>query len=193
MKNFVHSSQPREFFLWIDLKRDMISKNNYKVGSFFSIPQNENQDNLMFLPNDKFNGFVSPFQANLLWNYEAEYNLEIHRRRYYSNYPSRLEAIFLFDNKETAKIYQKRHSNHVLKRELKKVKSCGNYILSNHDCGWIDFLKERGMKDNQTHFNVCKSYWEGINVIDTKLTHYGKPWSVKPIIEMLYLGEINFL
>jgi hypothetical protein len=84
-----------------------MANNNSKAKlSFFSVPRGN--DNLMFIPNPNFKGgFISPFQVNLLGNYMAECNLEIHRNMYFNSHPSRLNAVFLFENKDDATIIEK--------------------------------------------------------------------------------------
>lgn len=151
MENLFISEEPGEFFVWVDPNYFIANWNLNVVGTFTSTPDTMNDDNLMFIPNPKFNNFISPFQANLLWSYLAEYNLEVHRREYFRKYPSRLSAIFLFETKEEALKYSTRYQLHVCKRELKTVRSVGKYHFSRHDCSWIDFLRLGGYYDFSIH------------------------------------------
>jgi hypothetical protein len=177
--------------VWIN-PNDFIANNNSKANqSFFSVPLGN--ENLMFIPNPNFKGgFVSPFQVNLLGNYLAEYKLELHRNSYFSTHPSRLNAIFLFDNEKDAAKYRERNLDHVGNRVLKVAKSVGNYIYSKHDSSWIDFLRLPGWKDNETIFNTCNAYWEGKQLFDCELEHFGKKWIEDPIWEILFYGTISF-
>lgn len=191
MRNLSTDHERKEFFVWINLN-DIMIKTNYEVGEFFSIPENNKKDNLMFLPNPNYGGFVSPFQGNLLRNYLAEYNLEISRRSYYSSYPSRLNALFLFEQEYEAKRYSLLNPDHIANRDLKKVISKNKYILSKHDANWIDFLRLPHSMDQETIHNVCKSYWEGEVVKDCNLVSLGKQWSKEPLFEILYQGNVSF-
>lgn len=192
MAYLIKSSEIKTFYVWIN-PNDFMPKHNSKIGSFFSMSQGNNNDHLMFIPNPDFKGgFVSPFQANLLGSYISEYYLEQHRMRHFNSYPSRLNAIFLFESKEDAKAYRKRNLDHVGKRVLKTTESVGNYIYSKHDSSWIDFLRFPGWKDKDTIFDTCQAYWEGKRVIDCDLEHFGKKWSEDPIWEILLNGKILF-
>lgn len=191
MSNLIDNSEPRDFFVWIDLN-DIMVKNNYEIGSFFSMPESSDNDNLMFLPNPKHCGFISPFQGNLLRNYLAEYNLEISRRKYFKSYPSRLSALFLFENESGAHKYMRANPAHVSNRVLKKVKSEANFIRSKHDSCWIDFLRLPHSMDDDTIHNVCNSYWCGKIAVDAGLISLGKPWIREPLFEILYKGHVSF-
>lgn len=99
----------------------------------------------MFLPNPSSRTFVSPFQNNLLRAYMAEFNLEMSRERSFSEYPSRLHAIFLLDSEEEAEKYAKHHPEHVSKRVLKQARTAGSYTFSRHDASWVDFFRRTGI------------------------------------------------
>ncbi len=145
----------------------------------------------MFIPNENFSGFISPFQANLLWSYKAEYNLEMSRRKYFIDYPSRLRAIFLFDTEEEARKYHNENARHVEGRKLILVKSVGKYCFSKHDCNWIDFLRLKVGSDNNTIHSICESYWKGNTVESNVLLHRGHTWKKSPIFEIIYLGVVK--
>jgi hypothetical protein len=191
MVGLIKGSVAKNFYVWVN-PNDFVANNNSKENqSFFSVPSGN--ENLMFIPNSNFKGgFVSPFQVNLLGNYLAEYNLELHRNSYFSTYPSRLNAIFLFDNKKDAAKYRERNLDHVGNRVLKVAKSVGNYTCSKHDSSWIDFLRLPGWKDKETIFHTCNAYWEGKLVNDCGLEHFGKRWTEDPIWEILFNGTISF-
>lgn len=193
MENLVVSEKHVELYVWVDPNNFMANWNLNIVGTFTSTPDNIDSDNLMFIPNPGFNGFVSPFQGNLLWSYLAEYNLELCRREYFKNYPSRLRAIFLFETKEEAFKYRERNPWHVGKRELKAVKTVNKYYFSRHDCSWIDFLRLPYGKEEETISLACSSYWKGETVKQCRLLHGDKPWSEAPIFEVLLIGRVDLV
>ena len=88
--------------------------------------------------------------------------------------------------------YLSRHMAHVAGRILKKVHTVGKYAYSTHDSSWVDFLRLNHSCDDQTIYEVTQSYWRGINCADCELMSMGKPWTGPPILEVLYLGRIDF-
>lgn len=192
MSNIVSGNTERDFHIWIDPSNIIIQHQIKFTGGFTSIPQNESNENLMFIPNPDFKGFVSFFQNNLLTRYIAEYNLELCRRHSFQQYPARLQAIFLLDSEQEAQGYRERHPKHVGNRVLRKIKTVGEYIYSKHDSSWVDFLISLGMKDQETINNCTKCYWNGTLVKDCELQSLGKPWTQDPIVEVLFLGRIEF-
>jgi len=194
MSNMLKGKDEKLFCCWVDHDFFM-ADHNYKVGSFTSsnLLPTESDDYLMFIKNKDFNNSVSPFQYRLLNNYLAEYNLELCRRKYFTNYPNRLSAIFLFDTETEAYKYKEINFDHVAGRCLRKTKSSGDYLYSRHDCSWIDFLRLDGVKDKETIHSATQCYWKGIKVEDCELKHWGKKWSNEPISEILYYGRIDFI
>ena len=146
----------------------------------------------MFIPNPKCQGFVGVFQNNILRQYIAEYNLELSRQASFAQFPSRLHSIFLFETESEAHKYRDRHPWHVENRKLKKVKTVGPYCYSCHDSSWVDFLRIGLSMDAQTIDNVSRSYWSGERVERAQLVAIGKPWTQPAIIEVLFLGRIDF-
>jgi hypothetical protein len=193
MQNLFVSENSLQLYVWVDPNDFVANWNLNVVGSFTSTPDASDGDNLMFIPNPKFNNFVSPFQANLLWSYAAEYNLELHRRKYYPKYPSRLKATFLFETKEEASKYRERNREHVAGRELRTVSSIGRYCFSRHDCSWVDFLRLRGSLDDTSISAVCDCYWRGETVEQNKLLHRDQSWSECPIFEVLFMGRVDLV
>lgn len=123
----------------------------------------------------------------------AEYNLEMGREHLgFDQYPSRLNAIYLFDGEAEAHKYKTRHLSHVGDRILKKAHSVSACIYSKHDSSWVDFLRLTHSVDAQSISNVSKAYWSGAKVRDYELSSMGTPWSVDPVIEVLFLGRIEF-
>jgi hypothetical protein len=192
MKNLISSREPKSFYVWVNPK-DMFAYHNANlVGSFVSVTNQE--DNLMFLPNAEFSGYISPFQGNLLRTYLAEYKLEIARKSHYAGYPSRLVATFLFEEEEEALKYKETHGIHVGHRELMKATTAGEYIYSKHDLGWIDFLRSPLILDEEVIQYIAHSYWEGESVKNFKLELMEKFLSAvtQPVYEILYIGRIDF-
>lgn len=192
MGNLISSEEPRTFFVWVHTKDIYANFNANMVGSFVSIKSKE--DNLMFLPNKNFGGYISPFQGNLLRSYQAEYNLELTRTQYFSQYPSRLTATFLFENESEAIKYKELHSYHVGNRELKMGTTVDHYLYSRHDLSWIDFLKSPLLTDEKIAEKIVRNYWEGKSVENFKLELMEKSLGVvaDPIFEILYIGRIDF-
>jgi len=122
----------------------------------------------------------------------VEYGLEIERRKSFTDFPSRLESIFLFDTEQEAINYSERHPDHVGSRLLKVAKSPGKYIYSTHDSSWIDFIRINHSVDLPTFELLSRSYWEGKNAKDFQLESFDKPWTLNPIREILFLGRIDF-
>jgi len=102
MTNLVEGHQVRDFWLWVD-PRDWLARHTITLtGAFVSSPADASAPALMFLPNPAFNTFIGPFQNNLLRNYIGEYNLELTRSSSFSQYPCRLQAIFLIGSENDA-------------------------------------------------------------------------------------------
>lgn len=191
IKNLVTSEEPKTFYVWINPK-DMYTMHNARIGSFVSVRNKE--DNLMFLPNPKFSGYISPFQENLLKTYLTEYLLEVERKDHFNDYPSRLSSTFLFDSEQEALIYRDTHMSHVSERELKKCNTVGKYTYSKHDLGWVDFLRSPFIVDDNTKAQMVTSYWKGVSVIDFTLEITGNPIKAitDSVFEILFTGRIDF-
>lgn len=192
MENLVSSEELRTFYVWVHTKDIYTNFNANMVGSFVSIESQE--DNLMFLPNKGFSGYISPFQGNLLRSYYAEYSLEMIRKQDFSKYPSRLVATFLFENKSEALKYKQAHEHHIGNRELKEGHTVGAYSYSRHDLTWIDFLKSPLLTDKKLMETIARHYWQGKSVENFKLELMEKALGVTgdPIFEILYIGRIDF-
>jgi hypothetical protein len=193
MENLFSSEEPKHFYVWINPKDVYAYYNALMMGSFFSVSNRE--DNLMFLPNQNFSGYISPFQSNLLRGYQTEHNLELVRKNKFKEYPSRLVSTFLFENEDDAMLYKDFHDFHVSQRELKKGVTVGAYTYSRHDLSWIDFLKSPLLVDNHVKNEMHYAYWEGKSVENFKLELMEKPLSAvaQSIYEILFLGRIDFL
>ena len=191
IQNLFMDIKERDFYVLVD-PDSFLAVHNMKMGGYFSVHPESGSDNLMFIMNPKGKSFISPFQSNLIRKYLAEYNFEIGRRQYFPDYPSRLEAVFLFETEKEAHKYISRYEKQVSDRILKKVKTNGQYCYSLHDSSWVDFSRLTGWKDNDTIDTVCKAYWSGQKVEDQRLKSIGKVWSEEAIIEVLYNGCVDF-
>jgi len=192
MDNIIRDKSTRDFFVYVDPADWLIQHQVGLAGSFASTPCNNGCDSLMFLPNPRFSSAISPFHNNVLRNYRAEYNLEVDRQRWFPQYPSRLQAIFLFDSEDHARCYGTRHPEHVATRILKRVKSSGPYIYSLHDSSWVNFLRQNHSLNQATVNKVSRSYWSGTRVEQCELLSLGKTWTQAPIVEALFIGRIDF-
>ncbi len=184
---------PRDFWVWVNPSNWLVKHQISVVGCFVSAGHvGRANSNLPFIPNPKFKGDVSPFSIGVTHYYTAEYNFEINREHYFHEYPSRLNAIYLLRSEAESLQYKERHMGHVGGRVLKKVYTVGQYAYSTHDSSWVDFLRLNHGCDDQTVHDVTQAYWRGANVSDCQLRSMGAPWTESPIIEVLYLGRINF-
>ena len=181
-----------DFFVWINPKDSFIQHQVGIVGSFASAQFADPKTALMFIPNPNFKSGITPFQNNLLRDYMAEYNLEVDRLKWFLKYPSRLHSIFLFDSEIEANNYAIKHPEHVGDRKLKKVKTVGSYTYSKHDSSWVNFLRLPHGIDVGSINDISKSYWAGIKVEERELKSFGKPWTESPVMEILFLGRVDF-
>lgn len=193
MPSNLHCGQSlREFWVWVNPSSWLV-RHQISVGCFISAGSvDRGESNLPFIPNPKFTGDVSPFSIGITHQYTAEYNLEINREHFFPEYPSRLNAIYLLQSEAEAIAYKERHMSHVGGRVLKKVHSVGSHAYSIHDSSWVDFLRINHSCDDQTIHDATQAYWRGANVADCSLRSMGAPWTESPILEILYLGRIDF-
>jgi len=192
--NLFKTYEPIDFYIWVDTENWLVKYHLQHINQFFSGGLvGEKNTNLMFIPNPEFKGRdVSVFHQGLLWNYLPEYNLELSRLKDFTEYPSRLNALYLFPTEENAQKYAQLHPEHISGRVMMKCKSKGSCLYSIHDLGWIDFLRNSLMIDDKSMDNIAKSYWSGVKVIDCKLESLGKPWTQEPITEVLLIGVVEF-
>jgi hypothetical protein len=195
MTKFFSSAELVDFWVWVNPENWLVRHQISIVGGFFSggLMPSDKKSNLMFTPNPDFEGDITPFQHGIMREYMAEYNLEKGREFHnFKSYPSRLNAIYLFDSEEEANKYKVRHTNHVDGRILKKAKSVNPCVYSKHDSSWVDFLRLTHSVDAETVSFVSRAYWTGVNVKDCQLFSMGEPWPQDPIIEVLFIGRIEF-
>ncbi len=193
MSNLYHRADSVEFWVWINPQNWLVKHQIDFTGGFTSGGLlNRGKSNLMFIPNPDFKSDITPFQFGIMREYMAEYNLEMGRERYFADYPSRLNAIYLFTSEAEAQKYKKRHMEHVGDRILKKGHSITPCVYSIHDSSWVDFLRLTHSVDPVSIDNISKAYWSGARVDDSKLLTMGQPWSQEAIFEALFLGRIEF-
>lgn len=191
--NLYHRDDSVDFWVWVDLDNWLVRHQITFTGGFTSGGLlKKGKSNLMFLPNPEFESDITPFQHGIMREYIAEYNLELVRSRYFADYPSRLNAVYLFESDAEANKYKVRHTSHVGDRILKKARSVTACTYSIHDSSWVDFLRLTHSVDSGSVDRVGKAYWSGMRVQDSELSSMGKPWSQEPIFEVLFLGRIEF-
>jgi hypothetical protein len=145
------------------------------------------------MPNPDFRDVpISPFSLGLIRPYLAEYHLETARAARFQSYPSRLSAMYLLGSKEDAEKYRDYNMSHVGNRELMRVATIGNYLVSEHDSSWIEFLRLGHSLDDETIHQVANAYWAGASVESCELSSMGKSWTRPPLREFLFEGAVNF-
>ena len=189
-------NEQREFFVWVDPDDWMVRHNIGIVGGMAQPPPEPevaSPENLMFVfnPNHK-QGDVSRFHLGVMRNYSIEYDLERFRHQVHPKLPSRLFAMYLFENREQASLYHNRNPVHVGRRVLKRGLTAGPYIYSVHDLTWITFLRAFHSIQPDT-FHVCSNgYWRGERMEEKQFELRGAPWTEPSIMEVLFYGRINF-
>lgn len=191
--NLYHSKDSVDFLVWINPENWLVRHQITFTGGFTSGGLLQTgKSKLMFIPNPEFEGDITPFQYGIMREYMADYNLELGRERHFPAYPSRLNAIYLFESEDEAQKYKDRHLSHVGDRILKKVRSVTPCVYSIHDSSWVDFLRLMGSVHPESVDNVSKAYWSGKRVQDNQLLSMGESWSQDAIFEVLFLGRIEF-
>ena len=193
MENLFLQNNNEDFWVWVNPNNWLVKHYIANTGGFSSGGiVKQKKSNLMFIPNPEFDGDISAFHHGITRDYLAEYNLELGRERYFPQYPSRLNAIYLFKSEEEANKYQERYNWHVGDRILKKCYSKISFGYSVHDLSWVDFLRLSHSVDQESLDDLCRAYWSGKKVEDCQLSSEGKLWIQKPILEVLFLGRIEF-
>lgn len=191
--NRVEGVLSRTMFVWVDPEDFLVQHNAGRIGSFMCgpIPGLASDAKLMFVPNPDFKQApISVFQHNMIRHYLTDYNLELSRVREASDYPSRLDAGFLFVTADEAHRFEQGNPRHVEGRTLKRVKTNGPYLYSTHDGGWVDLLRLPDMKDEETLDIAGKGYWHGD--VCPEASSMGKPWKPSSYTEVLFYGRIDF-
>ena len=192
VSNIFESTARRQFWVWVD-ETDLMTHHNMNiVGSFFSTPTNTVSETPMFIHNPNFQGFISPFQSNLMRNYAADYNLELARRARFPNYPCRLKAIFLLDSEEDALTYKNKRPKHVEGRILARGTTNGPYCFSRHNSVCVNFIRLPHMMSPEDIHSCTDACWSGRTAEDSQLMSCGKPWTQERVTEILFIGRLDF-
>lgn len=181
MDNICYGNTEKKFYAWVHPKDFLASWNMGIIGKISSLPpENANtfEDNLLFIPNPKYQGDISPYHNNVSRKYRTEYNLEINRPE---QYPSRMQSFFAFDSHERAIKYKQVHKPHVEGRILINAHTYGDYQYSIHDSGWFDFLCMDMACNDMMVTQSTAAYWKGLPV----------QWSQPPTWEVLFYGRLN--
>lgn len=191
--NLLTSTKPVDFWVWVNPDNWLVRHQITVTGGFTSGGLIESEkSNLMFIPNPEFRGELTPFLHGVMRDYMAEYNLELARLRSFNEYPSRLNAIYLFPNEEEAYKYSDRHKWHVGDRILKKCRSVSPCLYSVHDSSWVDFMRLAHSVDATSLEEIGKAYWSGGYVEQVRLKSLGQLWTRAPILEALFIGRVEF-
>jgi hypothetical protein len=188
--NLYRNNFDKDFFFWVNPKNHIIFTNISLIGFAFSnpVPVSNPEENLLFIPNPKFTGFITPYQNNIAKRMRAEYWLEIFRP---PEYPSRPNALFICNTEEDAIEYSSVHRDHTNGRVLISGVPDGENLYSIHDSGWFDFLCKDASLDVETAQLCAIEYWLGSKVCDCELELYGNPWTQRPTMEVLFYGKLK--
>lgn len=135
---------------------------------------------------------ISSFHSNVIRNYRTEYNLELFRHAKFTQYPSRLWALYLLGSKNDAYAYRAAHPDHTRNRVLKRCVTVGAYSYSTHDAAWIDFLRLHHSIDEETFSRCAHEYWSGGRADAGEFMSRGKPWTAQSATEVLLYGRVDF-
>jgi hypothetical protein len=191
-------AEPREFFVWVNPNDDLVQHNMGLVGTFIAGTVEGlggSPEYLQFVHNPKAKPSVfQPFHSNVIRNYTVEYKLEMARHSEFTQYPSRLWALYLLDSKDDAYAYRAAHPDHTRNRVLKRCVTVGRYSYSKHDAAWIDFLRLHPSLANGTWSECMRGYWSGARASDhgTFTASWGKPWKPQSVTEILFYGRVDF-
>jgi hypothetical protein len=188
---------PTDFFVWVNPNDFMVRHNAGLVGSFSGGPLDQSSDgpeSLLFIqnPNPRPSA-LSPFHLGVVSYYLVEHWLEQYRWANCRVLPSRLHALFLLPTRIEAERYASIHPEHVRERVLKRVRSVGGWKTSKHDASWIDFLRLRHSKDQETIDFCTQRYWDGARAEDAKFISCGTPWKAESATEVLFYGRVDFV
>lgn len=190
--NLFSGHPEKEFFFWVNPKNYMTFHNIHITGHMCSNPIPETgtsaEDNLLFIPNPKYKGSITPYQNNIVKRIRAEYFLEFYRPKHY---PARTHALFICNSKDEAVKYSEIHPDHTKGRVLIKGSPTGGNLFSIHDSGWFDFLCKDASIDEETAKQCSLAYWSGAMVSDCQLQLYGNPWTQPATMEVLFYGQIK--
>ena len=175
MKNLLRGQLPVELYAWIDADNPL-SDCDFQSGSPFG------------------SSLAAPGSVPSPWlvhNYFAEYHLEFFRQRAYNAYPSRLHALFLFATRTDAETFKEKYPAQAFGKRLVRALSQARYTCSYHDASWIEYLRLPHSLSLDTMQVIADAYWSGTCVEDYGLTFMDEPWHEAPVIEALFLGQLQ--
>lgn len=187
---------------WCFLSRGFIQQHNRDRGMIYSVkylrlahyPDFGQPDDsyVQFIPNPDFRGPISLFQSSITSQYRLEYNLELARLAYYPNLPSRLSAIYVFDDISEAQKAEARYrwSDY---SDLVKLRPVNPHILCNysrHDMEFVSRARGANLIAEDLDY-MTKSYWTGKAC--EGMIYHGTQVKLDPIWEILYDGALTFV
>lgn len=175
MKNLLRGQAPVELFAWVDSDSGL-NECDFQSGSPFG------------------SSLAAPGSVPSPWlvhNYFAEYHLEFFRQRSFNAYPSRLHALFLFATRTDAETFKEKYPTQAFGKRLVRAISQGSYTCSFHDASWIEYLRLPHSLSLDTMNIISDAYWSGTIVEDAGLTFMDEPWHEAPVIEALFLGQLE--
>ncbi|MFA6058599.1 MAG: hypothetical protein WC756_10410 [Taibaiella sp.] len=191
MGNLFRGNTEKKLYAWIDPTNWFIAHNIGMYGHLSCTPPAENntaEENLLFIPNPKYKGGVTPYHNNVAKKIRTEYTFEFYRPPLY---PSRTQAFYALYSLEHAEQYKRFHEAHVKDRILISGIPVGECHYSIHDSGWFDFLCKDANFDDHTITQSAESYWKGLSVSQCELKLYGHPWSQPETWEILFYGTLK--
>lgn len=175
MKNLLRGQSPVELYAWVNAD-SALSECDFQSGSPFG------------------SSLAAPGSVPSPWlvhNYFAEYHLEFFRQRAYTAYPSRLHALFLFATRTDAETFKEKYPTQAFGKRLVRAISQGPYTCSYHDASWIEYLRLPHSLSLDTMQVIADAYWAGTCVEDYGLTFMDEPWREAPVIEALFIGQLE--
>lgn len=175
MKNLLRGQAPVELYAWVNTDSG-VSECDFQSGSPFG------------------SSLAAPGSVPSPWlvhNYFAEYHLEFFRQRSFNAYPSRLHALFLFATRTDAETFKEKYPAQAFGKRLVRAVSQGPYTCSFHDASWIEYLRLPHSLSLDTMNIISDAYWSGTIVEDAGLTFMDEPWQEAPVIEALFLGQLE--
>ncbi|QQR83068.1 hypothetical protein IPJ72_04595 [Candidatus Peregrinibacteria bacterium] len=204
---------PEYFYIFVN-SNNIMATHNLKTGKCFISPNFANMSmdsdysekyakgTLKYLPFSPCENDIKAFSPYLLTainDYRIEYDAELTRFQNYPLYPSRLSAIYAFDNLETCKIVSKKYGwdlSTVKKFKLEE-NPLSRVIKVNMEIVSLCKLAYRTSSiDKKTIESIWHSYWKGDKDFQMELltpTLNRKIYKVDNIFEFLIEGKLNLV
>lgn len=110
MPNLDPADYPDPFFIFVDHASPTTWHNFNLTGRFCAaLAAGTPDDFLMFVPNPRFAGFISPFLNNITIDYRVEWDAEQARRFHAPDAPSRLSAVYAFGSYADCQTASQKH------------------------------------------------------------------------------------